>query len=331
MLGKPLHHTSPSQPRQNPLTLAIRSKMLEFIKRALRNPTPKLYGLDHAILNHTNNFPEACEALLEQVLTTALSKESKSIKILDVGCGCGDQSLYLLKTLSSQNAKNEEPSHLESQSPNQNLRHRSTNKSLPTLTSYLGITLEPAQAGLAKSRINQSNPSIPAKIFCGNASIPSNWPAELSSLVNTSNDPKDESTWLLALDTLYHFRPSRVPLLAHAVTLQASFMAFDLLIGESVTWWQKLLLRIVCLGTNAPFGNFITEKEYVDMLFAVGYKRENIEVRDVSKFVFGGLADFLAVRKEYGMPMGKFGMARRVFDWWAVTGVVRGAVVVARV
>lgn len=108
-------------------------------------------------------------------------------------------------------------------------------------------------------------------------------------------------------------------------------MAFDLLIGENVTWWQKLLLRIVCLGTNAPFGNFITEKEYIDMLVAVGYKRENIEVRDVSKFVFGGLAGFLAVRKEYGMPMGKFGMARRVFDWWAATGVVRGAVVVARV
>lgn len=245
-------------------------------------------------------------------MTAALSKETKSIKILDVGCGCGDQSLYLLKTLGSQNAKDEE-------------------LSLPTLTSYLGITLEPAQAGLAKSRINQSNPSIPAKIFCGNASIPSNWPAELSSLVNTSNDPKDESTWLLALDTLYHFRPSRVPLLTHAVTLQASFMAFDLLIGESVTWWERLLLRIVCLGTNAPFGNFITEKEYVDMLVAAGYERDKIEVRDVSKFVFAGLAGFLGVRKEYGMPMGKFGMARRVFDWWAVRGVVRGAVVVARV
>jgi hypothetical protein len=25
--------------------------MLDFIKRALRNPTPKLYGLDHAVLN----------------------------------------------------------------------------------------------------------------------------------------------------------------------------------------------------------------------------------------------------------------------------------------
>jgi hypothetical protein len=265
------------------------------------------------------------------VLTTALSKETKPIKILDVGCGCGDQSLYLLKTLGSQNAKNEEPSHLQSLSPNQNLRHRSTNQSLPALVSYLGITLEPAQADLAKSRINQTNPSIPAKIFCGNASIPSNWPAELSSLVNTNNGPKDEKTWLLALDTLYHFRPSRIPLLTHAVDIKASFMAFDLLIGERVTWWEKLLLRIVCLGTNAPFGNFITEKEYVDLLIGVGYERENIEVRDVSEFVFGGLAGYLGVRRDYGVALGKFGMARRVFKWWAVRGVVRGAVVVARV
>jgi hypothetical protein len=277
---------------------------------------------------HTNAFPEACEALLSQVLAAALPNEQKPIKILDVGCGCGDQSLYLLKTLGCQKAKPEDPSNLQ----NQSLRYRSANQhSLPTLSSYIGITLEPAQADLAKRRINQTNTSIPASIFCADASIPSNWPAELSSLISTpSKDPKAESTWLLALDTLYHFRPSRIPLLTHVVSLEASFMAFDLLIGDSVSWWERLLLRIVCWGTNAPFGNFVTKTEYVDMLVGVGYKREGIEVKDVSKFVFGGLAGFLKVGRDYGVGMGKFGMARKVFEWWATRGVVRGVIVVAR-
>jgi hypothetical protein len=266
-------------------------------------------------------------------LKIALSRETMPIKILDVGCGCGDQSLHLLKTLSHQTTKPQAPN------SDQNIRHRSIKQkpqSLPALTSYIGITLEPAQADLAERRIKQSeNASIPAKVFCADASLPTNWPAELSSLTESaSTDSQSESTWLLALDTMYHFRPSRIPLLTHAVNLKASFMAFDLLLGDNVRWWEKLILRIVCLGTNAPFGNFVTENQYLDMLVGVGYAREEIEVRDVSRFVFGGLAGFIEERvrvgRDYGLSLGKYKVARWVFAWWATRGVVRGAVVVAR-
>jgi len=110
-------------------------------------------------------------------------------------------------------------------------------------------------------------------------------------------------------------------------------MAFDLLLGENVAWWEKLLLRIVCLGTNAPFGNFVTETEYVDMLVAAGYSRESIEMRDVSRFTFGGLAGFMGERakvgRDYGLAVGKYKVASWVFGWWA-RGAVRGVIVVAR-
>ncbi|CAG7930487.1 unnamed protein product [Penicillium olsonii] len=321
--------------------------MLDFLKRALRNPTPKLYGLDHAVLNiqlppqtmwmnmgyweHTDDFPEACEALLDQVLMTALSHETKSIRILDVGCGCGDQSLHILKTLGRQTK-----SEVTDSQPN--LRHRSVNSrsySLPLLASYVGISLEPAQADLAERRIQQvRNTSVPAKVFCADASVPSEWPAELSTIAKgSSRDLRDETSWLLALDSLYHFRPSRAPLLSHAANLNFSFMAFDLLIREDARWWEKLLLRIICLGTNAPFGNFVTEGEYVNMLVGAGYSRESIEMKDISRFVFEPLARFMGERvqtgRDYGLAVKKYKVAGWVFGWWA-RGAVRGVVVVAR-
>ncbi|KAJ5570861.1 hypothetical protein N7535_004521 [Penicillium sp. DV-2018c] len=342
--------------------------MLKFLKRALRKPRVNVYGLDHAVLNiplppqtmwmnmgyweHTNDFPEACQALLDQVLAAALSTEPKSaVRILDVGCGCGDQSLYLttlLKDSSTQSdagAKSRITAPINSAGINpteSNLRSRHgksmQSSALPRLESYIGITIEPAQASLAAARLNRkSDSSIPTRIFCADAASPTSWTDELKESAATlaTQTDTDTSTWLLALDTLYHFRPSRLPILRYACnTLGASFMAFDLILCSSITWYDKILLRLVCWGTNAPFSNFISEKDYVDMLVEAGYDPALVEIRDISKYVFGGLAGFIERRVEearpFGIGMGKYLVARVAFAWWARGRVVKGVVVVAK-
>ncbi|KAJ5150664.1 uncharacterized protein N7500_010853 [Penicillium coprophilum] len=359
--------------------------MLDFLKRALWKPRAKVYGLDHAVLNiqlsqqsmwmnmgyweNTNDFPEACQALLDQVLTAALSTEKASaLRILDVGCGCGDQSLYLTKNFhgSSYTSRSGPESRTETstaipgsvsstQSDTQpselGLRSRHSQAKLQSpyslpLDTYIGITLEPAQAALGSRRIQdmqrESEDCIKADIFCADAAVPSSWSGKLKQSITTladastkQNENDHTSTWLLALDTMYHFRPSRLPLLAYAHdSLNASFMAFDLILSNSVTWYEKILLRLVCWGTNSPFGNFVSEKEYVELLVAAGYNPALIEIRDVSQHVFGGLAGFIKRRVEearpFGIKMGKYRAARFAFQWWARREVVRGIVVVAR-
>ncbi|CAI7564018.1 unnamed protein product [Penicillium glandicola] len=362
--------------------------MLDFFKRALRKPRAKVYGLDHAVLNiqlpqqsmwmnmgyweDTNNFPEACQALLDQVLTAALSAEKASaVRILDVGCGCGDQSLYLMKSLNGSSIFHSGPKSgartgaravtsasvsntpFDIQPPESGLRSRHSKTKLQysssiRLDSYIGITLEPAQAALGSNRIHDmqrdNKNSTQAEIFCADAAVPSSWTGELKKSINTladasskqhENQKEDTSTWLLALDTMYHFRPSRLPLLTYAHNnFNASFMAFDLILSNSITWYEKILLRLVCWSTNSPFGNFVSEKEYVDLLVTAGYNPAFIEIRDISQHVFGGLADYIKRRVEearpFGINMGKFRAARFAFAWWAKRRVVRGIVVVAR-
>ncbi|KAI9042589.1 uncharacterized protein KD926_005444 [Aspergillus affinis] len=328
-----------------------------------------IYGLDHAVLNipvpppsmwmnmgywkNECDLPDACRALLEQVLTAAGLLDStghpvptdRQFRLVDVGIGCGDQSLHMvnLRKPSTQALSNDRNSGASRVAP-------------PLFDSYVGLTLLPEQAELARQRLEASATAsmkpAPATsteptqvdIFCANAADPASWDQELQRAIapspgDSSDAPsktKATTTWLLALDSLYHFRPSRAPLLTYAATeLHASFMAFDLLLSDSATAWQRLLLRGVCLMTGAPFTNFLTQSEYEAFLVRAGYSIDGIVMTDISEHVLGGLAGFIrkkdARMRRVGMSVGgKFRAAATVFDWWARSGVVRGMVVVAK-
>jgi hypothetical protein len=188
-------------------------------------------------------------------------------------------------------------------------------------------------------QLGSPGPQVPAEIFCADAGNPSSWTGELKESITTletgAKEELSHSTWLLALDTMYHFRPTRLPLLSYAQkNLQANLMAFDLVMADDIPWHQKLLLRVMCWLTNAPFANLVSRSEYVNMLVSAGYDRAQIEIRDVTKFCFRGLADFIERQAEegvpYGLKMGKFRVARKMFAWWARGDIVRGLIVVAR-
>ncbi|KAJ5665690.1 uncharacterized protein N7477_008138 [Penicillium maclennaniae] len=333
--------------------------MLGFLKRVLGGGRNDVYGLDHAVLNvqlplqtmwmnmgyweSTSEFPQACQALLDQVLAAGLLKDkSPSIRVLDVGCGCGDQSLHLL---SLRKGSSNKPQSELTTAVRQRSGQESRRDDSPLIDTYIGITLEPAQAELAQCRVRDARHDFEkpltrtsAEVFRADASNPSTWSAELrDSVSNVAASSKDDdtSTWVLALDTMYHFRPSRLPLLQYAHdTLHASFMAFDLVLSEGASWQERLVLRLVCWLTGSPFSNFITEVDYLCMLENAGYDISEISIRDVSRQVFPGISGWLSRRvkeaQPFGMKMGKFRAAGIVFGWWARSEVVRGVVVVAR-
>ncbi|KAI9376550.1 hypothetical protein BJX61DRAFT_325006 [Aspergillus egyptiacus] len=392
--------------------------------RGTAAPKPALYGLDHALLNipipppsmwmnlgywkNTTDFPTACAALLDQVLITAnlLDEDGgpldhapiKRFHLLDVGIGCGDQSVRILNYKRTRPRKIPVADTITDEAKAGKQKGESGNEKQepepePLFDSYVGLTSLPVQASFAAKRVEALQPTVldgeektrtlsishsdsttttntgtgtakqTAKIFCADAANPSTWNAEIHSAIrhtriaDTDTEPetktpatqstqeeekekekREEEPYLLALDTLYHFTPSRTPLFRYAHSQNTNIMAFDLLLpSKPLSLLQRLLLRLICFLTGAPYGNFLTQEEYAALLVGSGYDREKIVFRDISGDVFAGIARYMRDRETslrmYGMGkgMGKFRGAGRVFGWWARSGVVRGVVVVARV
>lgn len=300
----------------------------------------------------TLDFPIACRALLDEVLTTAklLAPESislpsnphRALTIIDLGFGCGDQTMYLMqKTSKAMPAVNA----------------LTDKQRLPLIDRYVGVTLNLTQFQYAESRLTalgmlsrkDASPSI--QIFCADAAQPASWSEELFRAAKANaaspSPPRDafesvmlgdsgsRETWVLALDTLYHFSPSRQPILNHAYReLQASLMAFDLVLAEDASRLDRVLLMVVSILTGTPFANFVTAGQYRKMLVLAGYAEDGIEIRDVSEHVFAPLARFLKDRERQlgliGLGIGAYRVARWMFGWWGRSGVVRGVIVVAR-
>lgn len=277
------------------------------------------------MLQNSVDFSDACERLLDQVLEFSGLTGSKTstmtprVKIIDLGFGCGDQTIYL--------------SRLERPVPHD--LHTTNQTSTKLFDEYVGITLEKKQFSLAQHRIKQlHDPRI--QLFCADAAQPQTWTHELQASTALII-PETTETWLLALDTLYHFIPSRLAIFEHAHdTLVAHVAAFDLLLADKrLTFLQNLILRIVALGSGTPRSNFLTTAQYIEQLVAAGYAAEDVEIRDISEHVFGGLTSFLEkhdgrLRALGWSGIGRFHVARCVFGWWARSGIVRGCIVVAK-
>jgi hypothetical protein len=114
-------------------------------------------------------------------------------------------------------------------------------------------------------------------------------------------------------------------------------MAFDFMLAddrEAPNAIHRLLLRLICLMTSAPYSNFLTQKQYKEMLLAAGYPAENIEIEDISQYVFEPLSEFMTEKdielRSIGLGIGAFRVAKWIFSWWGRTGIVRGCIVIAR-
>ena len=220
------------------------------------------------------------------------------------------------------------------------------------IAQYVGITLQQSQYQLARRRLKKfgwldDNDNFngdarvrKVQVFCCDAARPAEWNEELQQVTTSprsnSNGPSEKGdTWVLALDTLYHFQSSREPIFAHAFsTLRASMMAFDLLLADYVPVKDRMLLRLVARLSSTPYSNFLTENQYRAQLAEAGYDAKNIEVRDISDRVFLPLTAFLDEHEKQltaiGLALGRYEAARWVFRWWGRSGIVRACIVVAR-
>ncbi|TDZ16928.1 hypothetical protein Cob_v009990 [Colletotrichum orbiculare MAFF 240422] len=263
------------------------------------------------------DLEQACRNLLHEVLSEAgilrNSSSPKKLGILDLGIGCGDQSLELARLVSQGNWD----------------EYR-----------YVGLTLNRSQHRLAaRQPFHQHGKSSHAHysvdVFQADAARPQSWGADILAAVGAlRSDAESEERWVLGLDSLYHFSPSRRPILTYAAAeLDASFMAFDLVLGENVSFRQRIVVKLISGAMKCPVGAFVTEAVYRAQLKGAGYDDRQIRVRDVTDRVFSGLAAYIERQeqalKPFGLSVGKYKVAGRLFGWFAQSKVLRAVIVIA--
>ncbi|KAJ0143664.1 hypothetical protein CTA2_1245, partial [Colletotrichum tanaceti] len=270
----------------------------------------------------TQDFEQACRALLHEVLAEAglLRPDSSSsrLALLDLGIGCGDQSLELAR--------------LARQSGCDDYR-------------YVGLTLNPSQFQMAlrqpfhefRAPGHADAASSTIRVFRADAARPDAWDADIKSAVAslTAGRPRDQARWVLALDSIYHFFPSRRPVLRYAAReLDASFAAFDLLLSDAASPRQRLLIGLVGLAMGCPVGAFVTEAGYKTQLVEAGYDGRQVVFRDVTDHVYSGLVAHIqrqaAALRPLGISVAKFKVAAKLFGWFARSKTLRATIVVAR-
>jgi SAM-dependent methyltransferase len=134
---------------------------------------------------------------------------------------------------------------------------------------------------------------------------------------------------IFALDCAYHFSSRRKFLDESKRVLRNDGMIVmtDLIFGENMTTFQRLLMRVVCVLTGAPYSNFKMKEQYHSDFVEAGFERISIE--DISENVFPRLRDFIFCHhKEMEMfeISGKWTgylIFARILKWWWESDVVR--------
>lgn len=300
-------------------------------------------------MQDTSHFPHACRALLDKLLETgglltranrdrdeqcnyivadSLEPGRRHRAVLDLGFGCGDQTLHLMNPRGQGKQAKEEA----------------------VFDQYVGLTIDQSQCELGRKRIQQAAQSLgkpsygAVTLFCTDAAKPSSWGLEIKSSIDRAFNQLDDSRerFVLGLDSLYHFYPSRKAIMSYAYSdLNATFLAADLFRAtepEPLTWAylaNLLFFRLICLVLGAPFSNFLTFDDYRAQLQEAGYAYEDITIHDITSHVFPGLASFLnartsdlAILRLSGFS--KWRVAGWLFRWLSGGQVLRFGLVVAR-
>ncbi|KAF9878400.1 hypothetical protein CkaCkLH20_03892 [Colletotrichum karsti] len=263
------------------------------------------------------DFEQACRGLLQEVVASSgilNNITSSKLAILDLGIGCGDQSLELARLLRQSEWKG---------------------------YRYVGLTLNETQLRIASSKMLhglQSDKEREAvQVFQADAAKPESWAPDTKAAVESLTRDRRESyeTWVLGLDSLYHFFPSRRPIFKYAAaSLDANLMAFDLLLSETASFTERLVVKLISLGMKCPINTFVTEEAYTRQLREAGYDEKQTQFRDVTDHVFSGLVRHINEQenflKPYGISIAKYKVAGKLFVWFARSKALRATIVVAR-
>lgn len=186
----------------------------------------------------------------------------------------------------------------------------------------------------AKHNADKTQSVGPVEIFLADAGRPWSWCPTISTAIRAMKK-KDVEHWVLGLDCFYHFKPSRMPIFHYAATeLDASIMAFDLVLSDTATITQRLIARSIGLATQCPWRAFKTPTNYRAQLIEAGFHPSAIEIRDVTAEVFPGLILFINSQAEhlraYGISMKSFEGFRKVLKWFVQSNAIKAVIIVAR-
>ncbi|BFZ64684.1 hypothetical protein YB2330_005836 [Saitoella coloradoensis] len=297
-----------------------------LLRRHITQRSSEAYGLEHALLNNASNSPagelwcnmgywssattfttanlDLLSLLANTADLSAPGAPGRRDTVLDLGTGCGTQSIHLLKSYAFE--------------------------------SYTSITSHPAQNRVAKRQLAKryangtTGCGTRIRVVLGDAANP---PPEILSKSYTK---------ILALDCAYHFPGPRRRFFErmHGLLDQdhgGTFALTDIILGDttSISLLNKLKMRALCvLVLGVPWVNMIPLHEYKAALVGAGFAVEDIEILDITDDVFAPFAAWItstsaaAVDSQRGWRMYK--IFARVLRWWAENGVVRFIVVRAR-
>ena len=208
-------------------------------------------------------------------------------------------------------------------------------RSLPSAASPPPSPPPPPAVSRHRGRYNRNNMVIQTSQHRYAGGLEPNVSATSGSTPEAVDDTRTEK-WVLALDCLYHFFPSREEIFRYSgKELGASIMAFDLLLAPDISNFDWLKLWVICLFISAPISNFMVESEYKQQLEASGYSTGTILMDDITGDCFKQLAQFLDKREEELSGLGihsfdRFRLAKWMFQWFARGKVVRAYIVVAK-
>ncbi|KAL2362778.1 hypothetical protein RJZ56_004314 [Blastomyces dermatitidis] len=340
-------------------------------------------GVDYP--SRTNSRPTHTSQRRERNTDKKTATSGVRRVILDVGFGCGEQTLYLMRekaAVRKAHGGSGEAAGLISHDEND---EKDDVETTPLFQHYIGITLEKMQCAFAQSRVAEAarncNTSADkdsgssqdwgkrrkqpiggvVELFCGDAAKPHAWSEEIQRSISTAfrkgeyaeegggddgGEKPAEERYVLGLDALYHFNPSRQELFEYSYsTLQATILAFDLFLPPKSHSSSPLetvkrslntfALRCLTPALSAPFSNFVTIAEYKRLVEKAGYGPEHITIEDITEDVFPGLAQFFEKRIQEMSALGLKGFTKwRVSGWlfrWLAGGqVLRAGVVVAK-
>ena len=180
-----------------------------------------------------------------------------------------------------------------------------------------GVTSEPAQAAIARRR-------FPVVEFVHADAV-----EYVASLEDDSVDR------IFALDCAYHFSSRQRFLEQSARVLRSNgrIAMTDLVLGDNVSAFQRLLLRLITLLTGAPYSNFKNIEDYRSDF--VNERFESVKIEDISKEVLPGLQSFIHRHRQEMKDFGISGkwtgylVFAKVLSWWWRSKVVRFIVVKA--
>lgn len=249
---------------------------------------------------------EACADLFRKLLENAGVADQSEFSVFEVGCGCAETAHVLLNEYQN-------------------------------CSGWVGLNLSAVQVQVADDRLREAQSSSQGKtrckIFQADAAKPSTWSAEIRDSVRSLPNP-----WLVGIDTLVDFLPSRKGILAYArQELGASVAITDHVKMENLSMLDTFRTWASFRLMDAPLNQVLTKQQYIDLLVECGYKEENISFVPYTQHVYAPYSRFIQKQGQRWQEMGgskwdymDFSIAGYVCDWWARTGLAEAYMIIAR-